>query len=212
MIFSMADVRFSKISEWLSGFPEEEAEQEVQDLRRDVERVAEQIEELQTVYGQLMLELTKAEQALRFREQLIRETEFATFGVGPRSPLPDGGRARQRKRGKAAAMTIFEEGSPGMALRAADVRDLMVERGWMEADEDLHSIQVALSRLAREGKLERARQGVYRLPAGEEASAPTDVQGTNGGGSEGHGDPRAVTEGHLLALEGAPDEAHRAGS
>lgn len=205
----MADVRFSRIDEWLSAFPLTDAEQEVRELQLEASKISAEIASLQREYGRITLALTKAQQALKFREDLARQMEQADADFDP-EPAPR--RKEPRKRGKAAVLEIFGAGPEGMILRADDVRELMAERGWAEPDEDTHSIQVALSRLTREGKLKRVAYGAYQLPSDDEASTPTDVHGQNGDGSEGRADLRAVTEGLPLSLEGAPDEAHRAGS
>jgi polyhydroxyalkanoate synthesis regulator phasin len=204
----MEKVRSSRIEDWLAAFPIAEIEKDVRELRAEAEIIQIQMADLQERYGTVALELTKAEQALMFRERLMREIDDAIAATRPEVLHT---RRPPRKRGKSAVLAIFHEGAPSMELRAEDVRDAMIARGWMNEDESTHSIQVALSRLTREERLERVRYGVYRLPVGDEAETQ-DAHGMGGNGSQGSGDLRNVTEGLPLALEGAPEEVHRAGS
>lgn len=196
----------SRIDLWLADFPAGEVDNEIERLNTRLEEIQHEIDDLQAEHGVLALELAKAEQAKMFYIHLrgIEESrDRVVMAAEVKAP---------RLRGKSAVMAIFRQGPPDMALRADDVRELMIERAWMDPGEDTHSIQVALSRLAREGRLERARQGVYRLPTSDQASAPTDVQSQNGEGSKGRGDPVLFSGSPASTLEGAPGEGHQAGS
>jgi hypothetical protein len=71
----------------------------------------------------------------------------------------------ERPRGSAAILTVTAE-EPGKVWSARDIHAELEERGWLnpEAQHPLRGTEAAISRLVRDGKLEKVGRGQYRHP------------------------------------------------
>jgi hypothetical protein len=80
---------------------------------------------------------------------------------------------KNRRRAILALMHDF----PGKVWRYQEVREAMIERGWLDPDERAnHALGVAMSKMASLGQLERPERGYYRLP-GPNQPALADERG-----------------------------------
>lgn len=68
-----------------------------------------------------------------------------------------------------AVLRLLAE-TPGRAWRLAEVRQALIERGWLEdSDRASHALQVTLLGMAQRGELNKPRTGFYRIPTDETA-------------------------------------------
>lgn len=73
-----------------------------------------------------------------------------------------------------AAIEIVMDAEPGRTWKLSDLRQALVARGWLGADDDeYHRLQVTASRMTQRKQLVRPTQGHYRLPyVGERSEEP----------------------------------------
>jgi hypothetical protein len=151
---------------WIEAFPTQELERRLTTLvkrRRDLDV---EIRFLQT-------------QILRYRQYLqdlrpspseaTQPPESEQRHDGPPTSRP----TRPPKR--LAVLKLLSE-SPGRTWRLADIRNTLIERGWLDDnDRARHALQVALLGMAKRGELEKPRTGFYRLATDETASVDTET-------------------------------------
>jgi hypothetical protein len=71
-----------------------------------------------------------------------------------------------------AVLTLLAE-NPNRPRKQAEIRQALMRRGWMPPDESrAHYLGVVLSKLARNGELERPERGYYKLPTRDRGAEP----------------------------------------
>lgn len=55
--------------------------------------------------------------------------------------------------------------APGSAMRLAEIREALIDRGWLGNDRRAtHALEVAVATMAQRGEVLRIRRGLYQLP------------------------------------------------
>jgi hypothetical protein len=141
---------FDKIDVWLSSLHEEDVLVQIKELETRASELLAEIDKLANERERVEVDLAKANEILAMKRRWQKPApSSSTHGAAPR-------------RGREAVRAIINE-DPTRQWRPPDVLDALIERGWADED-DLHSVQVSLSRMFRNEELERPRRGVYRLP------------------------------------------------
>lgn len=201
------------VNEWVDAFPLAAVRAALKELQRQRDEIDIRILDLE-------------DKVLVY--QSIRPAARSRNGKGPEvgsvatSPQAAVGR---RKTPRREAFYKILEAEPEKSFPLAEIRDRLVAMGHMaDTKAERHSLQVMASKMFKRGEIARPQDGFYKfLPphavaasdqakGSDQSVVQTNVHGQDGGGLQGRGDPRVVSEGHPPALEGAPDVAHRAGS
>jgi hypothetical protein len=151
---------YDKIDRWLSSLVEEDILAEIEDLGRRAEEVVRQINELAAEHQRISVELKKAQEVLQMKRRWQPPITETVTNVATATQTAD--EAVVPRRGREAIRALMRE-HPGREWRPADILEALVERQWAEPD-DIHSVQVSLSRLYRAEEIERPDRGVYRWP------------------------------------------------
>jgi hypothetical protein len=155
--------RFAHVESWISEGPDEpEIDAYIQALTTEAEKLE----------GRLADTRAKIQQATEVRE--LRRRWFKTEGgvsVATAEITSTGTVVGEIPRGRTAVRLVLNAYPHDRKWRARDVLNVMIESGWA-TEKDLHSVQVALSRMFRKKELQRPEQGVYRLPPQPGESRP----------------------------------------
>lgn len=201
------------VDEWVAAFPHQRLRDALARLRAERASIDEKIQEI--------------DRRLASYESLRRPRSASNVDPAAASvvnPAAKAARSRPVTPRRAAFYKILEQ-DPDRAIPFSEIKERLVGMGFMQdTKSEIHSLNVMASKMVQRGEIGRERDGFYKfLPphseapgtrrdGGEQAVTQPDVQSQDGSGSQGRGDPRIVTEGHPLPSEGAPGEAHLAGS
>jgi hypothetical protein len=213
------------IDEWLAALDVRTVEARRQFLESRATDLLRRMESLREELDGVIEELERARDVLQLKHRLAepRDQKAATVVTAPAAAdaASTGQWFRFKKskplRGRQAVMRIMEDNPNVREWSATDLLNEMIRLGWAEGKADYHSVQVAMSRLARDGELVKPGYGRYSLPSNggslldDEGSAPKgpapsgDDEREEGGTPHSSGVPPSTSE-------GAPGEDHRAGA
>ncbi len=148
-----------QITAILDSFSLEEAEAEVLRLQAEAERVQATLQKFQALVA--------------FKRQLGNagngdEPSERLFVAHSSKPPP----LRQ------AILAVMNEWRHGSYIRLAQLRERLVERGWLtDSDSDAHRLQVTAGLMVRRGTLQRPEKGFYQLPPSESEGKDRRTQG-----------------------------------
>ena len=150
----------SIIEQWLDELPEDQIQQELDDLTRQMDALVLEIQKRREV-----LELKK-----RFREYFIPRSQEVQQGrvVSPDPTLDFAVPVAEitPRSIKAAVLRLMDD-SPGTEWPVRVIFDALVENGWLDnTNQALRSLAAALSRMRTEGDIERPSRGVYKPTTG----------------------------------------------
>lgn len=147
----------TEVERWLESLPEESIEAELEELRRQAHEINRGIE--------------IREQALAMKRTFTNERHGQPRGNWP---------VRQTRvfeasppfRGRDAIRQIIQETPAKRTWTIAEMLEAILKRGWTG---NTHSVQVNLSRMYRDGELDKESVGVYAVP--DELRASNEARG-----------------------------------
>ena len=117
-------------------------------LRAALAHLDEERQAINATYEDVQAKLRYIEQARRMLDSTAQ-----TGTNGHSAPVPSK---------REAALAVLAE--IGVPMKLSEIRDEMIRRGWLAPDEKAaHALQMMLSTLVKEGKVDRPAYGVYRL-------------------------------------------------
>jgi hypothetical protein len=127
-------------------------------LERDLERDRRRYRRMLGQYEDLRAELEGLNEAIQRRQRLLDALREAAPGATPGPPRGSGARTKP----EIAERILWGSLEP---LFPRQVRDAAVQRGWLSDDaSSRNQLSVAMSKMARKGRLARGADGRYHLP------------------------------------------------
>ncbi len=170
----------SALEKWLDELPEEELQREM--------------DEWEIVMRQANIEYAKRREVLelkrRWREQYGSPSTAHAQTATEKTPEQESSSKQtlfpdRPANLRAAVLEVVNDGPPSQEWTTTDIRDGLVERGWMEnSEKSVRTLQSALSRMQAEGRIVRVRHGVYQSAALAAASALAAANGVAEPGGE----------------------------
>jgi hypothetical protein len=136
----------TEVEKWLKSLPEESIEAELEQLRRDAQEINRGIE--------------IREQALAMKRTFTDERRGQPRGNWPVRQSRNFAR-NAPFRGRDAIRQILSETPEKRTWTIAEMLEAILRRGWVG---NTHSVQVNLSRMYRDGELDKESVGVYAVP------------------------------------------------
>ena len=156
--------------------------------------------------GLLLTQRRELDQEIRFLQgQLVRYRQYLEDLAPPTAdarPAPElATEQRQFPPKRLAVLRLLGE-APGRAWRLADIRQTLINRGWLEdSDRARHALQVTLLAMAKRGELEKPATGFYRMANGNHSlESGTDEPG----GPPSRGSVPGESEGGAAQAQVAP--------
>lgn len=154
----------SELDRWIQELREEELQKRIRDLDARIAELRESEHELRRERAALTVEREQSQEALDFKQRWLDIAQRVAMLQTPVSGFDDGRDPDEKpRRGRDSVRALMRNFPRETEWTAPRVLEELVKRDWADRD-DTHAVQVNLSRMAREGELDRPARGVYRLP------------------------------------------------
>jgi hypothetical protein len=127
-------------------------------LESELEADRKRLGNMRERYEEIRADLEQLNETIRRRERLLEAYRGLDSEVSPGSPEPDSGLTKP----EIAERILYASVDP---LYPRQVRANAVERGWLGEDPAAHNqLAVAMSKMVRQGRLVKGKDGRYSLP------------------------------------------------